>query len=298
MQKYEVIIVGGGYGGLSAALWLGRYRRNVLVISSGPHRNAGSTVLHGYPGSDGQDPSSLLARIHEEAAAYPTTQFIDGYVTSINKENGDFTVHTADGSYLASKILVATGTADERPDVVGFDRFNGQTAWHCPACDGYEHTGDRIAIIGWHEDIGGYAQEFLPYTRPQNITVYTQGHYTDLPAKVREDTSSAGIHLNTTPIIELQGKDGQLKTLVLEDGSTVPCDALFYNISQRARLQLLDSIGCELEGGAVKVDQQQQTTVKGVYAAGDITPFEDLVVVACSTGTIAASSIHENISGV
>lgn len=299
MKHYDAIIIGGGFAGTSAAIWLGRYRRRTLVISAGPHRNAAATVMHGYPGSDGQNPDELLQKMHAEAAAYATTEFVDEYATAAEKTSDKtFIVRTRDAQYAASSLLIATGTADERPDFTGFDRFNGKTAWHCPACDGYEVSGKTIAVIGWHEDIGGYAKEFLPYTDPQNITIYTQGRDSDLDPKVRRDASSAGIRLQTIPISELRGTDGKLETLVLDDSSTVPCNALFYNISQRARLQLLNELGCELEEGAVKVDQKQQTTIEGVYAAGDITPFQDLVVVACSTGAVAASSIHESLMSI
>lgn len=292
---FDALIIGGGYAGLSAALWLGRYRRSVGIISSGPVRNATSSVMHGYPGLDGQAPLELLQSIKTEAASYGAI-FIDDWAERAFKEGDGFTVKTSDGSCHAKRLLVATGTADAQPvDIPDFEQFRGRTAWHCPACDGHEYTDKKIAIIGWHRYITGYAKEFLAYTASENITVYTHGHGDELDQGARQEAASASLRIVDEPIAELQGSGGQLESIAFKDGGHIPADAFFYNIAQTPRLQLLEQLGCKMTDGAVRVDNQQQTSVEGVYAAGDIVPSEDLVVVACSTGTVAAGSIHESL---
>ncbi len=290
---YDALIIGGGFAGLSAAIWLGRFHRSTAVISKGPTRNAGSTVMHGYPGLDGTSPAELLKRLRSEAAGYGAT-FIEGWAEGVKKTKDGFEVHTDNGAYTCRRLLVASGTQDHRPhEIPGFDRFLGKTVWHCPSCDGHEYTGRQLALLGWHRDMAGYAEEFLTYTNAGNITVYTHGH--ELPEEACQQLAANGIALVTNPIESFDGEGDKLHSIQLSGGAAKKADALFYNIAQTPRLELLEQLGCELTDGAVQTDQQQETSVKGVYAAGDITPFEDFVVVACSTGSIAASSIHDTL---
>ncbi len=291
--QYEVLIIGGGFAGLSGAIWLGRYHRSAAVISKGPVRNAGSSMMHGYPGFDGHSPAELLKRMQTEAAGYGTS-FIEAWAEGVTKTEDGFEVQTDNGTYTCRRLLIASGTHDNRPyEIPGFKQFLGETAWHCPSCDGHEFSDKQIALLGWHEDMAGYAEEFLPYTEAQNITIYTHGH--DLDPSAREQLTEHGMQLITDTIESLQGDGDRLRSIQLVGGTTRKADVLFYNIEQKARLELFEQLGCKLTDGAVQVNQKQETSVEGVYAAGDITPFEDLVVVACSTGTLAASSIHESL---
>lgn len=290
---YEVLIIGGGFAGLSAAIWLGRFHRSTAIISKGPTRNASSSMMHGYPGFDGRSPAELLKRMQVEAAGYGTTS-IEVWADSVKKTQDGFEVHTDNGTYTCKRLMIASGTHDYRPyEIPGFKQFLGETVWHCPSCDGHEFSDKQIALLGWHENMAGYAEEFLPYTEAQNITIYTHGH--DLEPNAKKQLAEHGMELVTTKIESLQGDGDALQSVQLSDGKNRKADALFYNIEQKARLELFEQLGCELTDGAVQVNQKQETSVKDVYAAGDITPFEDLVVVACSTGTMAASSIHESL---
>lgn len=288
---YDAVVVGGGYAGLSAAIWLGRMRRRVLVITSGTSRNHVSSAVHGYPGNEGRDPNELLAAMRKEALDYGA-QLTEEWVSTVTKKAGIFTVTTERAAYRAKKLLLATGTDDTKPDIPDFSRYEGKSIWHCPACDGYEYTGKRLAIVGWGEQLADYALEFLPFTR--HITVLTHGHKLGKPALGK--LQQHNISVFNSPIAKLQGENGQLERLQLSDGREVECAAMFYSIGHRPRLALAQKLGCKMDDDCVQTDHQQQTSVEGVYVAGDIAPLEELVVVACAMGTVAASNIHKSLS--
>ncbi|HEX8183063.1 MAG TPA: NAD(P)/FAD-dependent oxidoreductase [Candidatus Saccharimonadales bacterium] len=292
---YDVIIVGGGYAGLSAAIWLGRFHRSVVVISSGQPRNAAAHVIHGYPGYDGENPMDLHKKILQEAASYGAG-FAHGTVTQIRKRKLYFACQTEEKQYLAKRVLVATGVSDVAPDIPNFAAFAGVTAWQCPACDGHEYSGRRVAIIGWGAHIAGYAQEFLTYT--SDILVLTHGHANEIDNEARQILQGCNIPVIDTKIVGLQPKPdttSKIRSLALADGGSIPAEAIFYNIKHCPRLELLEQLGCNIADDAVVINDKQETSVAGVYAAGDITPREELVVVACAMGTSAASNIHASL---
>lgn len=292
---YDVVIIGGGYAGLSAALWLGRFRRSAIVLSAGPSRNAASHVIHGYPGYDGDNPAKLLSKIHHEAARYGTDS-ADAKVTRIQKRKAYFVCQTSDQQYLARRVLVATGVDDIAPEIPDFAAFVGVSAWQCPACDGHEYMGRRIVIIGWGPHIAGYAQEFLTYT--SDILVLTHDHPSEVTTTDRATLQACGIPVIDTQITALQARPNsrtKIKSLRLLDGADIPADAVFYSIKHCPRLELLEQLGCDMAEGAVTLDDKQQTSTPGVYAAGDISPREELAVVACASGTIAAHNIHTSL---
>lgn len=290
-QIYDVVIVGGGFAGLSAAIWLGRLRRRALVISSGQSRNQVSHAVHGYPGFEGEDPNIVLGKIRKEALGYGA-ELVETWVEKAAKTAKYFVVETSGATYRAKRVLLATGTTDSKPDLPGFSEFEGTSIWHCPACDGFEYTGEKLAVVGWGPHIAEYALEFLAYTK--HITVLLHGHKADDSTLKRLQPHNIPVH--TSPIAKLQGQKGQLDKIVLADGTQVGCRALFYSIEHRPRLELAKQLGCKLDGNCVQIYHQQQTSVKGVYAAGDIAPLEELIVVACAMGAVAASNIHKSLN--
>jgi thioredoxin reductase len=297
MQRtYDAVIVGAGFAGLSAALWLGRFRRSVLVVSSGTSRNAKSHRLHGYPGFDGVDPATLLSKMHEEAMTYGA-KFEEAHIDHIGRSGASFVAQSAGGTtYLSRRILIATGKTDVTPDIPSFTDFEGVSAWHCPACDGYEYSGRKIVVIGWGKHIAGYAREFLAYT--SDILLLTNGHADQVSSDARKSLQDSGIPVIDVPVsrlVPVSGGKKRIKSLALEDGTNIPADAMFYSIGQEPKLELLRELGCDIEGGAALVNHQQETCVPGVYAAGDIAPLEELVVVACATGAVAANNIHASL---
>lgn len=288
----DVIIIGGGFAGLTAAMWLGRYRRDVLVISSGPTRNAASRAAHGYPGHDGEDPKILFTKLQEEVQRYGAEQ-LDDYVKSVEKAGEHFIVHTDNEQFTCRRLLIATGTKDEKPDLPDFEHYDGVSAWHCPACDGYEYSNKKIAVLAWGEQMAGYALEFLAYSR--DITVLTGGNAIEDTDEHLQKLADNGIQIIDKRITQLQGRDGQLEAIAFDDGATLECDGLFYSIDHQPKLHFFEQLGCDVEDSHVVLNHEQATSVPGVYAAGDIAPLLDLVVVAAATGAIAASSIHKSL---
>lgn len=290
---YDVIITGGGFAGLTAAVWLGRYRRSTLVISSGSSRNASSRAVHGYPGFDGGDPRELLDKLCREALSYGT-EMVTGIVEDIERTDTGFAVCHDIQRYEARRVLLATGTADRIPDIAGFDEYEGISAWHCPACDGYEYTGKKIAVLSWGEHMAGYTLNFLTYT--DQITVVTHGNAPDVPEAHLEKLRQNNIRVLTDRVAGIEGQNGQVERLLLESGESVECDAIFYNITHKPRLDLMRRLNCEISPeSCIVVNKKQQTSVEGVYAAGDIAPLEELVVVAAAMGAVAASNIHKSL---
>lgn len=290
---YDVVIVGGGFAGLTAAVWLGRYRRSTLVISSGPSRNALSRAIHGYPGFEGGDPAELLDKLCREALEYGT-EIVTGIVEDVEKTSEGFEIFSNNQMYKGRRLLLATGTADRKPDIPNFSEFDGVSAWHCPACDAYEYIGKRVAVISWGEKMAGYALNFLTYT--DSITVITDGNEPGVPQAHLDKLAQNRIKVLTGKVASIEGEGGQVERLLMEDGRQVECDAVFYNIDHRPRLILLQKLKCELTGdSAVAVNRKQETNIEGVYAAGDIAPLEELVLVAAAMGAVAASNIHESL---
>ncbi len=291
---YDVVVIGGGFAGLTAAVWLGRFRRSTLVISSGPSRNALSRAVHGYPGSEGSNPVELLDKLCREALEYGT-EMLTGIAEDVLKTSEGFQILCNNEVYKARRVLLATGTADRKPDIPGFSDFDGISAWHCPACDAYEYIDKRIAVISWGEYMAGYALNFLTYTN--SITVLTDGHEPGTAPDHLAKLEQNNIPVLTAKVSAIEGENGQVERLRLQDGSVLECDAVFYNIDHRPRLNLLQRLECELTGdSAVAVNHKQETNIEGVYAAGDIAPLEELVVVAAAMGAVAASNIHKSLT--
>lgn len=291
---YDVIVIGGGFAGLTAAVWLGRFRRSTLVISSGPSRNALSRAVHGYPGFEGGNPVELLDKLCREALEYGT-EMLTGIAENVEKTSEGFEILCDNEVYKGRRVLLATGTADRKPDILNFSDFDGISAWHCPACDGYEYVDKRIAVISWGKYMAGYALNFLTYT--DSITVVTDGHEPGTPPEHLKKLEQNNIPVHTGKVSALEGEHGQVERLRMEDGSVLECEAVFYNIDHRPRLTLLQRLKCELTGDeAVAVNHKQETNIEGVYAAGDIAPLEELVVVAAAMGAVAASNIHQSLT--
>lgn len=291
---YDAIIVGGGFAGLTAALWLGRFRRRTLVLSSGPSRNASACAAHGYPGYDGADPAELLAKLTQEVDQYPSVTRKDGHVGTAVKEGDTFCVRVGERVYTSRRILVATGIEDVAPDLPEFDSFAGTSIWHCPACDGYEYTGKRLAIMGRGPQLAGYLAEFLPYT--EHLTVLTNGAEPQFSDAEAAALHRRGIPVHTEAVRRLVGHEGQLEWIELDDGTHLDADAIFYSVGHIPQTELIEQLGCEQGPDGVVMNRCQETTVAGVYAAGDIAPLEEIIVVAAAMGAVAANNLHHSLA--
>lgn len=290
---HDVIIVGGGTAGLSAALALGNFRRSVLVLDAGEQRNRRAHAVHNYLGLEGIAPVELLRRGRAEALAAGAELRV-GRVVSIDGAADRFGVTLEDGTELAARrIVLATSLVDLTPEgIEDFEAFYGTSVAHCPICDAATFADRPIVVISWGDKAFGYVRELYHWTR--RVTLVTHGH--EIGAEQRARLERHGVPVRTERARRLEGRDGQLSGVVLEGGDTIACDGVFFNVGHRPRNELARALGCELaEEDFVKVDATYQTTVRGVYAAGDINLREESVADAVGEGFIAACNVHTSL---
>ncbi len=286
----DVAIVGGGPAGLSAALILGRCCRSVVVIDADRRRNRKAHAIHGYPTRDGAAPEVLLEASRSELAKYSEVRLLDGLVTGVTGSRGAFEVRTADGaSFLARRVLLATGVVDVVPGIEGLAELFGSSVHHCPHCDAYEYRGRPIGVYG-HAALGVEAALFM-LGWSEDVVLFTDGH--PLSPEDRSSCEDLGVVVRDERVTRLDGRDGKLERVVLADGSAMSRAALFLVAGQREQSDLAKQLGCELNAdGIIVTDAHEVTRVPGVYAAGDASVGEQMVVVAAAQGAIAATKIH------
>jgi thioredoxin reductase len=303
---YDCIVIGAGPGGLSAALFLARYRRRVLTFHHNSPRNLYSHGVHGFLGHHGIMPEELLARGRDEVTKHGGL-IVEGCVTKVEKiADEHFRVSTGDEkdvgedgkqSFEARRILLATGLRDLTPDCPGFPDFYGVTVHHCPDCDGYEVSDKRVAVLSRGPAAIGFTLGLLTWT--DKLWLMTNGDEGDTTDEDRAKLAHFNIPITNRRVRALEGdaETKQIKRVCFEDGEPLECDALFFNLGTEMSGDLHETLGCRLdeECGLVWVDDEQQTSVSGVYAAGDITPHSQLAIVAAAEGAMAAIQIHKSL---
>jgi thioredoxin reductase len=296
-RVYDAVVVGGGPAGLSAATWLARYRRSVLVVDSREYRNRWVEQSHGYLGSDPADPMALLATARAQVSHYPTVVLCDGAATTARRDNQDrFVVGVGNQEFVALRMILATGVVDQFPDVVGFVDHYGTSVFHCPTCDGYEAKDRTVVVFGWSESVTGFALELLDWAG--RLTILTQGRRFEGDERDRQVLADHGVQLVEDDAVALVGQRGQLQRVRLRSGGSIEADLVFFSIAHHARVHLAEQLGCELtEDGCLLVDSEGQTTIEGLYAAGDITPGIQLVSVAVGKGAIAGVACATSLRG-
>lgn len=286
---YEVIIVGGSYAGLSAAMALGRARCRVLVIDAGLPRNRFAPHAHNLLLHDGDAPADLAARARQQLAAYPTVQLLAAEATAVEKLlDGTFAVCTAQhGSARGETLALATGLRDELPPVPGFAECWGKSIVHCPYCHGYEVADQPTGLWFNGEQVGEVAQLLLNWTR--NLTVFTNGPAT-FGAPVRAQLAAWRVPVVETPVAAVAQAGGQLQGLRLADGRLVAVPVLYARLPWRQASALPAQLGCVLtESNLLQIDAQNQTTVPGVYALGDnCSPLHQLVQAMAAGNAVGA----------
>lgn len=284
---WDAVVIGGGPAGLAAATWLGRYRRRTLVLDNGQHRNRSVELSHGYLAMDPSSPSDLLEAAAKGVDRYADVERRSAEVVAVRGELGGFEVDLDDGSCVeALRVVLATGVRDVKPDIEHFDEHYGASVFHCPSCDGLEAEGRDVVALGWSEDIAGFALELLDWAA--SVTVVTDGHRFEGDDERRAALQRNGIRLVEEGAASFVGARGDLQALRLSSGEELPCSLAFFSIDHRPRSPLADAIGCEYtDDGSLVVDGDNETTVPGVYAAGDITPGYQLIQVATAKGTTA-----------
>ena len=291
---YDAIIVGGGPAGLTCAIFLGRYRRPVLVIDAGKPRNYATSGIHGFLGQHGISPAELLKRGRAEAEE-SGVEIREGRVTKIDKVGDAFEVSIADEVLSARRIVLAYGVRDTLPDIPEVEKFYGKSIHHCPDCDGYEARDKRIGVIGWSVGSVGLALKLLQWS--DDVVLFTHGHEREWDDEEHSKLLAESINIADEKIVALDGDGSSLHGVVLSTGERIAVESLFFNIKVERSTALAEELGCEVSTDKpnVKVDEHRQTTVEGVYAAGDLVEGSQLAITAAADGAIAAIAINKSL---
>ncbi len=293
-NKFEVIIVGGSYSGLSAAMALGRSLRKVLVIDAGKPCNLQTPHSHNFLTQDGRKPAEISTIAREQVEQYDTISFFSGYAVSAKKVAEGFEIHTEAGEVFQSKkLILASGVKDIMPQIPGFTECWGISVIHCPYCHGYEVRNQKTGILA----NGDFAFEFgkMIANWTGDLTLFTNGKST-LTDEQTAKLTAKGITVIETEIVHIDHTDGKIKQLVLKDGSKIPLQALYAKAGFEQSSNIPSSLGIELtDHGHIKVDPMQKTSIPGIYACGDSTSQFRSVSYAVSTGTMAGAACNKEL---
>ena len=288
MSEYDVLVIGGGAAGLSAAMVLLRARRTVAVVDAGAPRNAPAAQMHGFLSRDGMSPRDLLAAGRSEVAGYGGVLIDD---TVVGVEPG-FRVRLASGQQLsARRILVATGLRDELPDIPGVRERWGRDLLHCPYCHGYEVRDQPLGVLGGARRRPARAAGAAVVRRRHAVRAHRRRH-----PEQREQLTARGISVVDGTVARLVVDNDRLHGVELADGTVVPRSAVFVRPAFVPNSDLLTDLGCEVdENGWAVHDSAGRTTVAGVWVAGNAADPRAQVITAAGQGSAAAIALNADL---
>jgi thioredoxin reductase len=294
VTDHDAIIVGGGLAGLSAGLWLARYRRNVRILDSARPRNEATWAVHGYPGLTDPAPHELRAVLLEQARnAGAQWQF--GNVVGVTGSKDEFEVKLEDGELLrARRVVLCYGRRDVLPEIEGLEELYGISVFHCPDCDGPSMVGCRLAVYGCDRAAATLALYLLTWAR--QVTLLTNNSELRLDQKAQQVLAKYDVDICPNEIARLCPNNGRLAAVEFADGDALPLDALFFHLSSPPASDLADQLGCKRDhNGNIEVDRSTETSVPGIYAAGDIVGPPYLAVSAAAGGVKTAITVHKSL---
>jgi thioredoxin reductase len=293
--EYHVIIIGGSYAGLSAAMSLGRSLRNVLVIDSGQPCNTPTPHSQNFLTQDGNTPTAISAIAHAQVESYKTVTFVDGLAIRATGKNKAFEVEVESSQiYHGKKLIFATGIKDQFPEIKGLKACWGKTVIHCPYCHGYEHQGVRTAILASGETAMHYA--LLVSNLTKDLTILTNGSATFSEEELAK-LKTHHIPVIDTPVTEIAHTNGNVSEVAFRDGTKLPFQAIYFRPEFTQHTDLPMSLGCELtDQGYLKIDPMQKTNIDGVFACGDNSSMMRAVAHAVATGNFAGAVVNRELA--
>lgn len=292
----DVVIIGGSFAGLSAATQLGRARRKVTILDTGRPRNRFAAHAHGILGHDGKPPFVILGEALRQMEAYPSIARLQAEAVTISGQKDGFAVTTADGETIAARrVILSYGVADQMPDLPGFAACWGRSVLHCPYCHGYEVADRRLGLLYFSPLSAHVAAMLRDWTG--ELTLFADGHA--VPEEFRDTLARQKVRLVAPKVTELIHVEGQLQSVRLADGSEIGLDALFASPRQRPSASLHADLGIRTEamplGDIVTVSETYETSVPGIYAAGDLATGRQSVPLAMAAGVLAGTLCHHSL---
>jgi len=292
----DVLIIGGSFAGLSAAMQLVRGRRRVVVLDSNAPRNRFAVASHGVFGLDGKSPAEIRATALSQLGYYPDFKLVEDTAVAIEKVLGGFEIKAQMGTvYRAMKLILASGITDQLPDLPGLRKLWGKSVIHCPYCHGYELSDRPLGVLASSE-LSFHQAAMIPDWGA--TTLFTQGKFSP-QGEVLGHLINRGVVLEETPITNLLGVGGQLQAVLLADGREVALEGLYVSPKVTLTSPLIKMLELELEGtpvgSIVKVDDFKESSVKGVFVAGDLSNPMQSGTFAIASGTMAGVAAHRSL---
>lgn len=289
---HDVIIIGGSYAGMAAALQLVRARKRVLVIDAGQRRNRFAHESHGFITQDGVDPAAIALTARRQLERYPTLSWQDATAVAATGNTNAFSVETSDGQrHAARRLLFATGVSDTLPAIDGLQARWGQHVFHCPYCHGYELNGGDVGVIAV-TPMSMHQAELL--TEWGKVTFFLNEAFAPSPEE-HAQLLARGVTIEPTPITRVSGA----ADVHLADGRMIPLAGLFTAPRNAPATPLAEALGCELEstpfGTHIKRDGMKQTTVRGAFACGDAAHVPHSISLAVGDGAMAGAMVHRSL---
>ena len=292
---YDVAIVGGGPAGLSAALWLARYCHSVVLVDSGDPRNWETRGINGFLGAHAIRSPELRGRGREQAEKYGA-KVIDEVVTTAERIAAEhFRLHLKSRVTIdARRLLLAIGIKDVWPKIAGLDDCYGETVHVCPDCDGYETRDKKTVVVGVGRKAVGMALALTTWT--DKIVICTNGAKANIGAENMKKLQALNIPVLTESVNCIHHDHGEIQCLELEGGKMLDCERLYFAIGQYPADDIGVQLKCERnDNGQIVVNDSNHTSVKNVFAAGDIVPGPQLAIAAAAGGAVAALAIHHSL---
>ena len=298
---YDAVIAGGSFAGLSAAMQLVRARRRVLILDTGLPRNRFAHASHGFLGQDGRTPAEILETGRAQVLAYPTAELREDAAIRAMGRNSAFEVELGSGGVAqARRLVLATGIVDELQDLPGLRERWGRSVLHCPYCHGYEVSDQRLGVLATGES--NMHQALLLPDWSGDVTLFTNGTF-EPDAAQRAALAARGARVEARRVVELLGEGTDLEGIrVAGDGgdAVIALDALFTASRTRMASPLAEQLGCAFDDGpfgpVVHTDVSKETTVRGVYAAGDMARAPHTVTWAAADGVTAGIAVHRSLA--